>query len=123
MSKKLTKEQQKELKAIFKDVVKNGLKRNASSTRILGGEVTNEKSGATIFVDAYFFTVASSGLTSTNTVRWNIRFVTKEYPTEEEAFERLKTLIADPSNYNFEKIVTDEDALYRQAYQSVYVES
>ncbi len=121
MSKKLTKEQQKELKPIFKEVVKNGLKRNASSVRILGGEVTEESTGIVIFVDAYFFTVVASGF-STDTVRWNIRFVTAGYPTEEEAFESLKKLIADPSKYKFEKVKKDEGSLYENTYQTVYIE-
>ena len=122
MSKKLTKEQQKELKAIFKDVVKNGLKRNASSVRILGGEITEEADGVVIFVDAYFFTVIAEGL-STDLVRWNVRFVTKNYPNEAEAFESLKALAADASKYKFEKIQTSDTAVYKNAYQSVYVES
>ena len=122
MSKKLTKEQQKELKAVFKEVVKNGLKKNASSVRILSGEVTEEDGKFSIFVDAYFFTVIAEGL-STDMVRWNVRFVTMAYPTEAEAFESLKKMAADSRKYKFEKVQTPETAVYRNVYQSVYVET
>ena len=129
MTKKLSTEQKKELRVLFKNVVKNDLKRNASSTRILDSFISETDEGVVVSVSAYFFTVGPAewgdhnSMGGISTHRWNIKFTTKPYETEAVAFDRLKELVSDAKNYNFSKVKTEETALYRTVYESIFVEN
>ena len=129
MSTELNKDQKKELKVIFKDFVKNGLKRNASSTRFLKIESMEDETGISIFLKAYFFTIGSAANDDETSIggtapwRYNFSFKTKKYSSLDEAYAHLKELIVDPANYKFEKVNTDRYALYKNVFESVFEEA
>lgn len=113
----LSKEQKKEIRDICKKVVKEDLKRNASSIRILKSSIEDaEEGGFVASATTYFFTVVAEGL-KTEAVRYNMSFYTKPHETEEEAFEALKALAGDVGFYKFTKKKVDDDALYQNVYE------
>jgi len=120
----LTKEQGKELLAIFKNVLKNELKRNISSVRLLETIVFNEDNKQAIQVKAYFFSVgADIDRSRVACIRWNMSFTTKFYDTFDLAFDAMKTIISNKNNYNFIKDTTlDNTALYPNTYNLVFEE-
>lgn len=120
----LTKDQGKELLAIFKNVLKNELKRNISSVRLLETIVFNEDNKQAIQVKAYFFSVgADIDRSSVACIRWNMNFTTKFYDTFDLAFDAMKTIISNKNNYNFIKDTTlDNTALYPNTYNLVFEE-